>query len=146
MTKNKQLLPEKIDIEKALLSMQSSKGEQSVRTTFKLRKETMDILAVFTKNGVAMKNFFEGVCSELKETDEEDSFLRRSLRRAKEGVVETSSGAVRKTLVISQASLSKINELSREHKIARDGLVEAVVTEYLLLTTRRLNKLTENDK
>ena len=146
MTENKPLLPEKAELEKALLSMQSSKGEESVRTTFKLSRATMDTLGFFKENGVPIKGFFRDMCSELAETHEEDSFLHRSLRRAKKGAVETSRSAVRKTLVISQASLNKFNELSRKYKIARDALVEAAVTEYLLLTARRLEVMIENDK
>ena len=118
MSKNELPLLEKSDLEKAVLSMQPPEDEQSVRTTFKLSEGVMDVLASMTQNGVLMKDFFGGVCSDLaSKTDQEDCFLHRSLRRAKEGAVETSSSAVRKTLVISQASLSKFNELSRKHRI-----------------------------
>ena len=92
-------------------------GKQSIRTTFKLKKETIATIAELAKEySVTQKEVFDIVCDKLLREKEIQSLVvdRRSY---------LPEGSIRKTYVLSRTALVVLNQFSEKAGVTRDELV-----------------------
>lgn len=102
---------------KAKFSIDTLKGMQSVRATFTLPKQTINLLsAVANQLGVKQKSIFDHLVEDknfLNQVADEAQHYQPGQQKRKQ-----------KTFVISKKSLSALDAFSREYKLPRDILVE----------------------
>ncbi|MBE0582312.1 MAG: hypothetical protein IH612_00965 [Desulfofustis sp.] len=102
------------------LSARELRGKQSVRATFKLPDETIDLLKTAAEHlGVKQKSL-------LDQLVEDREVLSKV---AEEGRQTLKSDATRrqKTFVLSRRALAMLDEMATRHGIARDRLLECSV-------------------
>jgi hypothetical protein len=114
-------------------------NKKSVRTTFKLSQEAIEMLASLTEGeGKTVKDFFDNVCLAFlfaenpppgsgpgREVGHPWLSMLNDQERKEE--LEKIERHVRKTYVISQTALAVMAKFSKQHKISRDGFVEYAV-------------------
>jgi len=115
------------------ISFDDLRSRQSVRATFKLPQESIDLLGVIAGQlGIKQKSL-------LDQLVEDTSLLTRLARKTGQSVEERSRRR-QKTFVISRSTLQSINEIAREQKISRDVLVEISIKRLLPIVESELEK------
>lgn len=108
-------------------------SKQSVRATFKLSVDLIELLGVMSGQlGIKQKSVIDQLTQDRLE-------LKRLARIAKSE--ETSRGAVKqKTFVLSRSTLNSINAIARQHNIPRDIIVEISIKRLVPLIETELEK------
>ena len=120
-------------LEQPKISFDDLRMKQSVRTTFKLPEEVINLLGLIAGQlGIKQKSLLDQLT--------EDSRLLIEL--AKEVNTTTSGKEKRqaKTFVISRSSLKSINEVAQKQKVPRDILVEISIKRLLPIIEGELEK------
>lgn len=120
-------------LEQPEISFDDLRMKQSVRTTFKLPEEVINLLGIIAGQlGIKQKSLLDQLT--------EDSRLLFKL--AKEVNTTTSGKEKRqaKTFVISRSSLKSINEVAQKQKVPRDILVEISIKRLLPIIKGELEK------
>jgi len=108
---------------KLALTMDALTGKQSVRATFKLPQQTIDLLAIIAGHlGIKQKSLFDQLV-------ENASILEQVSQEAHD--YSTNGERHQKTFVISRSTLLSLNKISKEQKIPRDILVEVYIKQLL---------------
>jgi len=108
----------------AKITFEELKKRQSVRTTFKLPQEVIDLLGVMAGQlGIKQKSI-------LDQLTEDTSVLHKLAREANPAPDEADNRRS-KTFVISRSALQSINNVARIEKIPRDIVVEVSIKRLL---------------
>ena len=111
--------------------------KQSVRTTFKLSNECVDVLnQILEKNNLKPKELFEHIFLGEFFGEIIDSISKKGMDK------NLSVQRIRKTFVLSKGALRTFNKRSKKLEISRDLLVERLI----LITKAFLDKIAENEK
>jgi hypothetical protein len=115
------------------LTMEDLKGKQSVRATFRLPQQVIDLLAVIAGQlGIKQKSLFDQLV-------EDASALEEAAREAKD--YSGDEGERRqKTFVISRNSLFLLNDVSRQKEVPRDLLVEISIKRLMPVMESEMEK------
>ncbi len=114
------------------ISFDELRKKQSVRATFKLSQETIDLLGMIAAQlGIKQKSL-------LDQLMEDTSLLARLARSAQ--APEDKDARRQKTYVLSRSSLRSLNDIARHQKISRDTLVEISVRRLLPIIESELKK------
>jgi hypothetical protein len=109
------------------------RGRQSVRATFRLPVQVIELLTVAASQlGVQQKSLFDQLL--------EDRAVLRGIARAKRGGDPTSRERHQKTMVLSRRSLEALNETAKKQRVARDLLVEAAIRRLMPVMTAEQQK------
>ncbi len=106
------------------LTMEALKGKQSVRATFRLPQQIIDLLALVAGQlGIKQKSLFDQLM--------EDATLLESV--AEEAREDSNDREARrpKTFVVSRHSLRLLNEAAKRKSVSRDLLVEISIKRLL---------------
>jgi hypothetical protein len=107
-------------------------GKQSVRATFKLPQQIIDLLAVIAGQlGIKQKSLFDQLV-------ENASIMEKVAREALD--YSTEEERHQKTFVISRSTLLSLNQISKKQKIPRDILVEVYIKQLLPVIKTELGK------
>jgi hypothetical protein len=107
-------------------------GKQSVRATFKLPQQVIDLLTVIAGQlGIKQKSLFDQLV-------ENASIMEKVVREALD--YSTEEERHQKTLVISRSTLLSLNQISKKQKIPRDILVEVYIKQLLPVIKTELGK------
>jgi len=115
------------------ISFDDLKQRQSVRATFKLPQEVIDLLGLIARQlGIKQKSL-------LDQLIEDTSMLTRLAERS---VLSLEYDAERrqKTFVLSRSSLRSLNDIARQQNISRDVLVEISIKRLIPLIETELEK------
>jgi hypothetical protein len=115
------------------LTSDDLKGKQSVRATFRLPQQIIDLLSVIAGQlGIKQKSLFDQLVENV-------SLLEQVAREARN---YSAGGDKRhqKTLVISRSSLLSLNKTAQERQIQRDILVEVYIKQLLPVIKTELEK------
>lgn len=117
---------------KESLSIDELRGKQSVRTTFRLPKELIDVLGVAASQlGIKQKSLLDQLIEEV------DTNEMRSLCDE----VEVRDTEIRpKTFVLSRNSLNSLNRIARQEKMPRDTIAEYSIGRLLPLMNEEREK------
>ena len=135
----------------AQLSLHTLRGKQSVRVTFKLAPNTIDLLSVMASQlGIKQKTLFD----HLIERQELRHHLDLNKTSKKKNTEKKDISRKQKTFVLSQETLETLNILAEKYHAPRNLLVELAVRRLLpvLLEEREkhekrkiiLNKMTKD--
>lgn len=107
--------------------------KQSVRATFKLPRELIELLGVISGQlGIKQKSL-------LDQLTEDRAELKRLAEKTRER--ESVNGAVRqKTFVISRSTLNTINSIAKQYQVPRDLIVEVSIRRLVPLIEAELAK------
>jgi hypothetical protein len=115
------------------LSFDELRMKQSVRTTFKLPEEVINLLGIVSSQlGIKQKSL-------LDQLTEDSSLLYKLASEAKK-VINDKERRQAKTFVISRSSLKSINEVAQKQKVPRDALVEISIRRLLPVIEGELEK------
>ena len=104
------------------VSLDALKGMQSVRATFTLPKQSIDLLrTVASQLGVKQKSIFDHLV-------EDENRLGQVADQAQKYRV-TEKKRTQKTFVLSKNSLSTLESLAKTHELPRDVLVESFIRQ-----------------
>ncbi len=107
--------------------------KQSVRVTFKLPEETIDLLGVIAGQlGIKQKSLLDQLM--------EDTSLLARLAQESEHIEQDQVARRQKTFVISRSSLRSINDLAKKENISRDTLVDISIKRLLPIIETELEK------
>ena len=107
-------------------------GKQSVRATFKLPQQIIDLLAVIAGQlGIKQKSLFDQLV-------ENASIMEKVAREALD--YSTEEERHQKTFVISRSTLLSLNQISKKQNIPRDILVEVYIKQLLPVIKTELGK------
>lgn len=115
------------------ISVESLKGKQSVRATFRLPNELIELLGLVANQfGLKQKSLFDQLVEDGESLvhiaeSTADSRRRKGERRPK-------------TFVISKKTLDLLEKIARERQVPRDVLVEASIKRLLPLLTLEQEK------
>lgn len=113
------------------ISFEDLKMKQSVRTTFKLPKDTISLLGLIAGQlGINQKSLLDQLS--------EDSALMLELAKNAKDIQTTDKKRMTKTFVLSRSSLKAINDAAKKNNIPRDVLVEVSI--------QRLYPLIKNER
>jgi len=102
------------------LSINGLRGRQSVRTTFKLPEQTIQLLGIVANQlGIKQKSLFD----QLVENKE---VLARLMEKSREHSLPARKRRT-KTFVLSRRSLEKIDSAARKSEVPRDLLVDLII-------------------
>ncbi|MEE4239930.1 MAG: hypothetical protein V2I36_00575 [Desulfopila sp.] len=108
-------------------------GRQSVRATFKLSQEVINLLSVIAAQlGIKKKSLFDQLL-------ENSTVLEEIARKYPEHEYH-STARRQKTFVISRNSLELINQISQKQEVSRDFLVEMSIKRLSPVITSELAK------
>jgi hypothetical protein len=114
------------------LTMGDLTGKQSVRATFKLPQQTIDLLVIIAGQlGIKQKSLFDQLV-------ENASILELVSQEAHD--YSTNNERHPKTFVISRSTLLSLNKVSKEQKVPRDILVEVYIKQLLPVIKTELEK------
>jgi predicted transcriptional regulator len=114
------------------LSLHTLRGKQSVRVTFKLAPETIDLLSVMAMQlGIKQKTLFD----HLIERQELLNHLHQTTKPE-----ENEHPRRQKTFVLSQETLQTLNILAEKYHAPRNLLVEMAVQRLLPILTEEQEK------
>ncbi len=117
----------------AAISFDELRKKQSVRATFKLPQEVIDLLGVIAGQlGIKQKSLLDQLI--------EDTSLLAGLAQETEQIETDQISRRQKTFVISRSSLRSINDLARKENIPRDILVEISIKRLLPIIETELEK------
>ena len=125
--------------EKSQISFEELRLKQSVRTTFKLPKETISLLGLIAGQlGIKQKSLLDQLTEDKKSLE----------RLAEEADTVSGDGESRypKTFVISRSTLQSINEIAKRQKIPRDILVEFSIRRLVPVIETEREKHTQRKK
>ncbi len=115
------------------LFMEDLKGKQSVRATFRLPRQIIDLLSLIAAQlGIKQKSLFDRLV-------ENSEILKKVAAEAKDfspGPEERQQ----KTFVISRSSLVALDRIARDQHLPRDVLVEACIRRLLPVIDTELKK------
>lgn len=115
------------------LSFDDLKRKQSVRATFKLPQEIIELLSVIAGQlGIKQKSLLDQLI--------EDTCLLGSLPQEANQTPKSSTIRRQKTYVISRSSLRSINDIAKKKNISRDILVEFSIRRLLPVIQTELEK------
>lgn len=115
------------------LTMEDLKGKQSVRTTFKLPQQLIDLLTVIAKQlGIKQKSLFDQLVQDA-------SILEQVALEAKQYSLKDGERR-QKTFVMSRSSLALLNRVAEQKKISRDLLVEISIRRLLPIIEIEIEK------
>lgn len=115
------------------LSLDDLIGKQSVRATFRLPPEAIDLLGIIAGQlGIKKKSLFDQLI-------ENNQTLQEIAREAQQHV-EIDQERRQKTFVISRSSLQSLNAISEEKEVSRDLLVELSIRRLLPVIRQELKK------
>jgi len=114
------------------LTVSDLTGKQSVRATFKLPQQIIDLLAVIAGQlGIKQKSLFDQLV-------ENASIMEKVAREALD--YSTEEERHQKTFVISRSTLLSLNQISKKQNIPRDILVEVYIKQLLPVIKTELGK------
>ena len=114
------------------LTVDDLTGKQSVRATFKLPQQVIDLLTVIAGQiGIKQKSLFDQLV-------ENELILEKVVREARDYSEEAERH--QKTFVISRRTLLSLNQLAKKKKVSRDILVEIYIKQLLPLIKTELGK------
>ena len=117
---------------KLALTVDDLTGKQSVRATFKLPQQVIDLLTVIAGQlGIKQKSLFDQLV-------ENASIMEKVTREAHD--YSTGEERHQKTFVISRSTLLLLNQISKKQKIPRDILVEVYIKQLLPVIKTELEK------
>lgn len=115
------------------ISIDELRKKQSVRATFKLPQEIIDLLGVIAGQlGIKQKSLLDQLV--------EDTSLLVKLAQENEQTHEEETTRRQKTFVISRSSLRSINDIAKKQNISRDALVEISIKRLLPIIETELEK------
>lgn len=115
------------------ISFDELRKKQSVRATFKLPQEVIDLLGVIAGQlGIKQKSLLDQLI--------EDTSLLARLAQETVQIAADQTARRQKTFVISRSSLRSINDLARKENISRDTLVEISIKRLLPIIETELDK------
>jgi hypothetical protein len=115
------------------ISFDELRKKQSVRATFKLPQEIIDLLGVIAGQlGIKQKSLLDKLI--------EDTTLLDGLAQQTDRPPEDRTPRRQKTYVISRCSLRSINEVAKKQNISRDVLVEISIKRLLPIIETELEK------
>ena len=121
-----------VESRKLELTVGDLTGKQSVRATFKLPQQVIDLLAVIAGQlGIKQKSLFDQLVENV-------SIMEKVVREALD--YSTEEERHQKTLVISRSTLLSLNQISKKQKIPRDILVEVYIKQLLPVIKTELGK------
>ena len=98
--------------------------KQSVRTTFKLNKKSLEALnSLIDAHRLKPKEIFDHICSL-------DQLIDIAVKSFNKESLPTDKEYIRKTYVISQQDKRLLNRLSKKHGVPRDILVDRLILAY----------------
>ena len=115
------------------LTLEDLKGKQSVRATFRLSQQVIDLLALIAGQlGIKQKSLFDQLVEDAAVLD----------RIAKEGSEYAQERGERKqkTFVLSRSSLSVLNSVASKRNISKDLLVEISIRRLLPVIESEIEK------
>lgn len=119
--------------EKSQISFDELRLKQSVRTTFKLPKETINLLGLIAGQlGIKQKSLLDQLT--------EDKMLLKKLAKEADTEGEQSESRYPKTFVISRSTLQSINEVAKQQNVPRDILVEFSIRRLVPVIETELEK------
>lgn len=125
--------------EKSQISFDELRLKQSVRTTFKLPKETIGLLGLIAGQlGIKQKSLLDQLT--------EDKRLLNRLAEEVDKESENRESRYPKTFVISRSTLQSINEVAKQQNIPRDILVEFSIRRLVPVMETELEKHTQRKK
>ena len=114
------------------LTVDDLTGKQSVRATFKLPQQVIDLLTVIAGQlGIKQKSLFDQLV-------ENESILEKVVRETRDYSEEEERH--QKTFVISRRTLLSLNQLAKKKKVSRDILVEIYIKQLLPVIKTELGK------
>ena len=123
---------------KSALTVDDLTGKQSVRATFKLPQQVIDLLAVIAGQlGIKQKSLFDQLV-------ENASIMEKVAREALDYFTEEERH--QKTFVISRSTLLLLNQISKKQKIPRDILVEVYIKQLVPVIKTELGKHQQRKK
>lgn len=115
------------------LTVEDLKKRQSVRATFKLSQEVVDLLGIIAGQlGIKQKSLLDHLI-------EDPSQLDQAAQEAR-GYCPPGAERRQKTYVMSRSTLRSINTVARKKKIPRDLLVEISIKRLLPIAENELAK------
>ncbi|MCK9296271.1 MAG: hypothetical protein M0P70_14435 [Desulfobulbaceae bacterium] len=115
------------------LSIDTLKGRQSVRATFRLPKQAIELLSVIASQlGIKQKSLFDQLVEDI-------SVLGRIAREA-QNYAPGEAERQQKTFVISRNSLVALDYIARQQGIPRDVLVEFSIRRLLPVIESELQR------
>ena len=115
------------------LTAENLRGRQSVRATFRLSPEVIELLSIAANQlGLKQKSLFDQLVED-----------RQNLARmAAEATNSRPDGQQRhqKTYVLSRSSVVSLDQVAREHRMSRDVLVEISINRLLPVITLEQEK------
>jgi hypothetical protein len=115
------------------ISFDELKKKQSVRATFKISQESIDLLGVIAGQlGIKQKSLLDQLM--------EDTLLLAKLARKTDPVRKNHTPRRQKTFVISRSSLLSLNIICKKQNISRDALVEISINRLLPIIETELKK------
>jgi hypothetical protein len=115
------------------ISFDELRKKQSVRATFKLPQEIIDLLGVIAGQlGIKQKSLLDQLV--------EDTSLLVKLVQENNQTHEEQTTRRQKTFVISRSSLRSINDIAKKQNISRDALVEISIKRLLPIIETELEK------
>jgi predicted transcriptional regulator len=115
------------------ISFDELKKKQSVRATFNISQESIDLLGVIAGQlGIKQKSLLDQLM--------EDALLLAKLARETDRVRKNHTPRRQKTFVISRNSLLSLNIISKKQNIPRDVLVEISINRLLPIIETELKK------
>lgn len=115
------------------ISFDELKKKQSVRATFKISQESIDLLGVIAGQlGIKQKSLLDQLM--------EDTSLLTKLAGEADPIQENQVPRRQKTFVISRSSLLSLNLIAKKQNISRDTLVEISINRLLPIIKTELKK------
>lgn len=121
------------------ISLEKLRLKQSVRTTFKLPKDTINLLGLIAGQlGIKQKSLLD----QLTEDREQLNRLAQTADQKN----DKNTNRYPKTYVISRNSLQSINEVAKQQKVPRDVLVEFSIKRLVPVIENEIEKHGERKK
>jgi hypothetical protein len=115
------------------LFMEDLKGKQSVRATFRLPRQIIDLLSVMAAQlGIKQKSLFDQLI--------DDPMARKKVVAAAKNLPAGKENRLQKTFVISRSSLVALDKLARDQDIPRDVLVEVSIRRLIPIMETELKR------
>lgn len=121
------------------ISFNDLKLKQSVRTTFKLPRETINLLGLIAGQlGIKQKSLLDQLT--------EDKELLTNFAQKADQEIEKEKSRFPKTFVISRSTLESINEVAKRQNVPRDFLVEFSIQRLVPVIENELEKHQQRKK
>ena len=115
------------------LTVDDLTGKQSVRATFRLPRQAIDLLSVIASQlGIKQKSLFDQLI-------ENTSILDHVASEAKKYSIGQEERQ-QKTFVISKSTLLSLNHVAKQQDVTRDILVEVYINQLVPVIETELNK------